>query len=285
MGTLYHSRDARGPERNEPSVSRQPNDARRPTKAERKEQARLEREAIQRQMAARTRNRTIGLSLVALAAVAVVVAVVVLQPGAGPSDAEGASPAELLAQAPDAAQAAGCTDVQTTEFYGGSDQASPDYSDQAHIEGDERFPELPPLDSYPSTPPASGPHVGATTLPAGVYDSPPELGPLLHSLEHGASVVWYSPNAPQALLDEVKAFYDRSDPVGQDRVIVAPYQYDEPGGQLPDGVQMALVGWRRLQTCASPDLAVAFDFTSRFSYPTTQDREYEGEAPERGAAI
>ena len=57
------------------------------------------------------------------------------------------------------------------------------------------------------------------------------------------------------------------------------------GGQLPDGVQMALVGWRRLQTCASLDLAVAFDFTSQYSYPTTQDREYVGEAPERGAAM
>jgi hypothetical protein len=265
-------------------VSNQPNDGRRPTKAERKEQARIEREAIQRQIAARKRNRTIGFSLVALAVVVVIVAVVVLQPGGG-SDTATATPAELLSQAPDAAQAAGCTEVQTTDYYGGFDQSSPDYADQAHIEGDERFPELPPLDSYPSTPPASGPHVGATTLPAGIYDSPPDLGPLLHSLEHGGSVVWYSPAAPQARIDEIEAFYDQSDPVGQGRVIVAPYDYEGPAGQLPDGVQMALVAWRRLQTCATPDLAVAFDFTSQFSYPTTQDREYAGEAPERGAAM
>ena len=265
-------------------MSNQPNESRGPTKAERKEQARLEREAIQRQMTSRKRNRTIGLTLVALAVVVVIVAVVVLQPGGG-SDTATATPAELLSQAPDAAQAAGCTEVQTTDFYGGADQSSPDYADQAHIEGDERFPELPPLDSYPSTPPASGPHVGATTLPAGVYDSPPDLGPLLHSLEHGGSVVWYSPTAPQAQVDEIRAFYDQSDPVGQDRVIVAPYDYEGPGGQLPDGVQMAVVAWRRLQTCATPDLAVAFDFTSQYSYPTTQDREYVGEAPERGAAM
>ena len=76
-------------------VSNRPNDARRPTKAERKEQARLEREAIQRQMAARKRNRTIGLSLVALAAVAAIVAVVVLQPSSG-SDAALPAPADLL---------------------------------------------------------------------------------------------------------------------------------------------------------------------------------------------
>jgi Protein of unknown function (DUF3105) len=264
-------------------VPNQPNDTRRPTKAERKEQARLEREQLQRQMAARKRNRTIGASLIALAAVAAIVAVVVLRPGSGGETF--ASPADLLSQAPQAAQAAGCSEVQTPDFYGGADQSSPDYADQAHIGGDPRFPEMPPLNSYPSTPPASGPHVGETTLPAGVYDSTPDLGPLLHSLEHGGSVVWLSPDAPRATVDEIKAFYDQTDPVGQDRVIVATYDYEGAGGLLPDGTQMALVGWRRLQTCAAPDLAVAFDFTSQYSFPTTQDREYAGEAPERGAAM
>ncbi len=257
-------------------------DARRPTKAERKEQARLEREALQRQMATRTRNRAIGLSLVAVAAVAAIVAVVVLRPE---SSGTSASPAELLEQAPDAAQTAGCSEVQTPGFYDGADQASPDYADQAHVGGDARFPELPPLDSYPSTPPTSGPHVGEMTLPAGVYDSTPDIGPLLHSLEHGGPVIWLSPDAPQEQVDEIKAFFDQEDPVGQDRVIVAPYDYGGAGGTLPDGAQMALVGWHRLQTCATPDLAVAFDFTSQYSFPTTQDRGYAGEAPEAGAAM
>lgn len=265
-------------------MSNRSNGSRRPTKAERKEQARLDRDAIQRKMASKKRNRTLGLVLVALAAAGAIVAVVVLQPGSS-SNAALATPPELLTQAPDAAQAAGCTDVQTTDFYGGFDQSSPDYADQAHIGGDQRFSEMPPLNTYPSTPPASGPHVGERTLPAGVYDSTPELGPLMHSLEHGGSVVWLSPDASQAAVDEIKAFYDQSDPVGQDRVIVATYDYEGPGGQLPSDVQMALVGWRRLQTCATPSLAVAFDFTSQYSFPTTQDREYAGEAPERGAAM
>lgn len=265
-------------------MSNQSNDGRRPTKAERKEQARLEREAIQRQMAARKRNRTIGLALVAVAVVAVVVAVVILRPG---GDTSAALPATstLLEQAGAEAVASGCNPVQTTAFYDGFDQSSPGYADQAHIEGDERFPTLPPLDTYASTPPASGPHTGASTLPAGVYDAPPDLGPLLHSLEHGGSVVWYSPDAPQAQIDAIVGFYDQSDPVGQDRVIVAPYDYEGPGGRLPEGVQMALVGWRRLQSCSQPNLAVAFDFTSQYSFPTTQDREYAGEAPEAGAVM
>jgi hypothetical protein len=265
-------------------VSKRSSDDRRPTKAERKEQARLEREAIQRQMAARRRNRTLGLALVAVAAVAVVVAVVILQPG-GDSSAALPATSTLLEQASADLQASGCEAVETTGFYDGSDKSSPDYSDQAHIEGDERFPSLPPLDTYPSTPPASGPHTGSSTLPAGVYDAPPDLGPLLHSLEHGGSVVWYSPDAPQAQIDAIADFYGQTDPVGQDRVIVAPYDYDGAGGQLPEGVQMALVGWRRLQTCVQPSLAVAFDFTSQYSFPTTMDREYAGEAPEAGAVM
>jgi hypothetical protein len=264
-------------------VTEQRPDGHRPTKAERKEQARLEREALQRRMAAKKRNRTVGFTFVALAVVAAVVAIIVLQPGS--TDAALPAPADLLAQAPAAAAAAGCTEVETTEFYGGADQTSPQFADQAHIGGDERFPGMPPLDTYPSTPPASGPHVGETTLPAGVYDSTPDLGPLIHSLEHGGSVVWLAPDAPQAAVDEIESFYDQSDPVGQDRVIVATYDYEGEGGQLPDGVQMALVGWRRVQTCATPDLAVAFDFTSQYSFPTTQDREYAGEAPERGAVM
>ena len=259
------------------------NEGRRPTKAERKEQARLEREALQRQMASKKRNRTIGIALVALAAIAVIAAVVVLRPG--DTSAALPAPSTLLGQAADESGAAACDAVQTTGFYDGFDQSSPEYADQAHVGGDERFPAIPPLDTYPSTPPASGPHTGTATLPAGVYDSPPDLGTLLHSLEHGGAVVWYSPDAPPEQVDAITEFYDQSDPVGQDRVIVAPYDYDGGAGQLPDGVQMALVAWRRLQLCAQPNLAVAFDFTSQYSFPTTQDREYAGEAPERGAVM
>ena len=66
--------------------------SRRPTKAERKDQARIEREQIQRQMAARKRNRNIGIVVIALAVVAVLVVVLVLKPGSDPASSDGASP-------------------------------------------------------------------------------------------------------------------------------------------------------------------------------------------------
>jgi hypothetical protein len=75
--------------------------------------------------------------------------------------------------------------------------------------------------------------------------------------------------------------------VGQDRVIVAPYDYPDGGeaGLLPPGTQMALVAWHRLQSCARPNLAAAFGFTSQFAFPTFGGRPYQGEAPEQGSAI
>ena len=74
---------------------------------------------------------------------------------------------------------------------------------------------------------------------------------MLHSLEHGATVIWYSPSASGTQLDQLKGFYDQQideAAVGQDRVIVAPYDYPGEGGQLPDGVMMAPTAWHRLQT-------------------------------------
>ena len=260
---------------------------RRPTKAERREDARRQREQIQRQMARRRRNRSIGLALVGAATVMIVVAVFVVSGGG-----EVASASDLLKRAPAAAKAAGCDPVQTVGFYGGvSDTRSPDYHDQTHIGTTSAFPTPPPLSSYPSTPPASGPH-DPTPLPAGIYDSAPYIYSAIHSLEHGGTIIWYAPGISSKELDRVKAFYGQSSSktsVGQDRVIVAPYDYPDQGkaGQLPNGVQMALVVWHRLQLCSQVSLAAAFDFSSQYGYynPPLMGRKWKGVAPEAGGTM
>ena len=55
---------------------------------------------------------------------------------------------------------------------------------------------------YNSNPPAGGPHY-ATTAHAGIYDKDkmPADGHLVHSLEHGAAILWYKSDLPK---DEVK---------------------------------------------------------------------------------
>ena len=257
-------------------VPGRPDRSGRPTKAQRKEQARLEREELQRKIASRSRRRRLGIVLVALAAAAAAAAFTLM-----PGD-EIASPQQLLKQAAKAKNSAGCGDVTTTPPY---DPAS---QDRIHVDPNSG----PPLSSYPTTPPASGPHadIPPGPLDAGVYSSLtlPDLSRAIHSLEHGAAIVWYDPTAPTEQVAELKGFYDRrlqDADVGQDRVIVAPYDFPEAAGVMPEGTQMALVAWHRLQTCASVNLAVAFDFTSQYSFPTAEGRQYQGEAPEAGAAI
>lgn len=251
----------------------------RQTKAERKEQARLDRERIQREMRARHRRRNIGLALVGVGVVAALVLFLVVLPSGNSGDLP--KPADLLAQAKDATTSAACTAPQKEGFYDGvTDTTSPKYADQAHIGSDPRFPSMPDLSTYPSTPPASGPH-NQTPLAHGVYDSPPPLDQAIHSLEHAGAIIWYSPSAPSDVIDQIKAFYSQTDNVGQAKVIVAPYDYPTlgPGGKLPAGTKMALVAWHTMQTCTDPNLAVAFDFTSQYTnaYP---GGTYIGEAPE-----
>lgn len=266
-------------------MSNQGSNDRRPTKAERKEEARIERARIQRRLAARKRNRTIGIVLVVVA-VAAAVGVGVAMGGSG-SDLP--SPKDVLAQADQAKGSAGCSDVKEIQPYNDvADPNDPSYADRAHIGGAGALATMPPLSSYPSVPPTSGPH-NPVPLGGGVYASPPPIDQAIHSLEHAGAIVWYSPTAPQEVIDRITAFYERTDAsVGATKVIVAPYDYPDQGdaGVLPDGAEMVLVAWHRMVTCDSPSLAVAYDFTSRFSNgPNGAGLAYEGEAPEPNVTI
>lgn len=262
-----------------PNQSEDPN--RRVTKAERREEARRRREELQRQMARKRRTRLWG-GVALVLACAAVVGLVVLQPFAA------ASPQEILDQAPAATETAGCDEGTTIGAYGGLDETDPKSDDATHY--GPTFP-APELSTYPSVPPTSGPH-DPTPLQGGVYDAAPPIGQVIHSLEHGAAVVWYAPTATGPALEDLKAFYSQklaSQNVSQDRVIVAPYDYPDQGeaGHLPSGVEMALVSWHTLQTCAQVSLPVAFDFTSQYAFPTAAGRTYAGRSPEgeRGGII
>jgi hypothetical protein len=81
----------------------------RPTKAQRKEQARLEREAIQRKQASRSRNRLIGLVVGVVVAAGVIALVLVLGGDGGTPGTSPASPAVVL---PDPGSLAGIMKAQ-----------------------------------------------------------------------------------------------------------------------------------------------------------------------------
>jgi hypothetical protein len=181
----------------------------------------------------------------------------------------------LAAQASAEAPAAGCSAVKVIPPY-------PNGDDREHVGSGGIT--LPPLSSYPSVPPASGPHE-QTPLDAGVYPDPPPIGNAIHSLEHGAVIVWYAP-AERGAAAVLGDFFGK--PENSDHIIVAPFDYPDQGvaGTLPDGVGMALVAWHRMQTCTTVSLPVAVAFALHYATPTRtapfcKPSGYQGEAPER----
>ena len=249
-----------------------------PNRQERKEAARLARERLRRRAVRRRLYRRAAISLVVVGLVGGVV-LLATKPKAG--SALNAQEKQLLAQAPAALTSAGCGSVQTTKDY-------PDGHDRTHI-GDPAVPTLPPLSSYPTVPPASGPH-NPIPLGHGIYSDPPPIDQAIHSLEHAAVIIWYSPSAASDPA-QAQALAALTDFFRQDResekVIVAPYNYPDQGaaGQLPQGKNMVLVSWHHLQTCDQISLPVAYDFVAHYRSPAPKGETYKGTAPEPNVAI
>ena len=250
-------------------------DQSRQTKAARRDEARRKRIELERRMARARRNRTISI-VVAVVVVAGVAVFALTRPEN--KSAANVRASGLLASATAEATAAGCTDVKQIGPYQPEDQ------DRVHIGGSGGPTEMPALSTYPSVPPTSGPH-SSTPLAAGVYPSAPPMDQVIHSLEHGAAIVWYDPNASGAALTEMQDFY--RDPDVGSRVIVAPYDYPDQGaaGSLPPGTGMALVSWHHLETCTDVNVSAAFGFTARYASPSYDGQDYLGDAPEPGAAL
>jgi uncharacterized protein DUF3105 len=244
-----------------------------PNRLERKEEARKQRETIRKRMARRRRMRRGGVWLgVAVAVTAVVFLIVQVSRSGKLNDEE----RNLLAAAPAAARGAGCSQLQTIQPY------NPESQDRLHIGGDG-VTAPPPLSSYPTQPPTSGPH-NPTPLGSGEYPDPPPVDQVIHSLEHGAVVIWYDPAALTSQeLTDLQTFFNKS--AEKEHVIVAPYNYPDQGeaGKLPDGKQMVLVAWHRMETCNKVSLPAAFEFVYHYAARATSD--YRGVAPEAGAPI
>ncbi len=227
-----------------------------PNRAERKEEARRQREALRRGMARRRYYRIAGVALTVLSVAGAITAYSVTRP----------SPAA----------AAGCGSVRTIPPYAGKQ------GDRAHVLPQARL----KLSTYRSQPPVSGPH-DSRPLDAGVYEAPPDPYRTLHSLEHGAVIIWYREGLGNSSLQKIKDFY-RTQSHG-DHVIVAPYSYPDQGsaGDLPAGKQVVLVAWHRLRSCRQASLDVVRGFVAVYRAPTGTGRPigYKGEAPEPGVPI
>ncbi len=162
---------------------------------------------------------------------------------------------ELLAGDAAAAQAAGCGQVEEM----------PDLGAQ-HLSGQE-LSQAPPAQIYDHRPATSGPHVGGAVIATGVYEQHVDERVLVHNLEHGYVIVWYSPELDE---DERAEIVEWGEQTVDDEPLVIVAEYPEP---LPDGGQVAHVAWGYRQLCDNFSAEVADAFVDRYT---------NFEAPEAG---
>lgn len=107
--------------------------------------------------------------------------------------------------------------------------------------------------SYESLPPTGGPHTGAT-VGAGFYEQTPSLGALVHTLEHGAVVVYYDDSrmseAAEQDLKEWASTYTGT----WASVVVVPHPEENPEHAY------VLTAWEKKYTMDEydPDVVTAF---------------------------
>lgn len=89
-------------------------------------------------------------------------------------------------------------------------------------------------EDYNSNPPTSGSHY-ANSKPGGIYDKPIPDGNLIHSMEHGAVILWYKSDIPATESAQLKSIFS-SVPVGK-KIMVPRDNLD---------VAVALTSWGRL---------------------------------------
>ena len=141
-----------------------------------------------------------------------------------------------------AAAQAGCTDPEEFESEG-----------RGHIEqGTEHEP-------YQTSPPTSGPHYSVPADP-GFYDSPLIEEQLVHNMEHGQIVIWYSEDvstSERAALEEIVDEEPAS-------TVAVPWDGLEPNESV------AVTAWTASMRCQEISEAAINEFR----------REYQGQAPE-----
>ncbi|QZP36252.1 DUF3105 domain-containing protein [Halobaculum magnesiiphilum] len=153
---------------------------------------------------------------------------------------------------------------------GGGDTSLPENGDPELLEDVESFPsegvehvERGTEVEYDTQPPTSGPHYSGV-VEAGFYEEPQTMGDLVHTLEHGAIVAYY---VPDALTDEARSSLEtwaNSHTGTWQSFVAVPNPYDDP--QAP----YTLTAWRHLLRMDEYDEDVVRAFAA----------EYIGRGPE-----
>ncbi len=112
---------------------------------------------------------------------------------------------------------------------------------------------------YPDSPPAFGTHYAAPqpmTRKFYTADDRPDVGTLVHNLEHGFTVLWYDETIAEdkAQLAAVRAITDKYPATSglEDKFMAAPWTSGDGDG-FPDGAHVALTHWTSGGTNGNPD--------------------------------
>lgn len=153
-----------------------------------------------------------------------------------------------------AAAQAGCSDLRTFPASGNA----------------EHRPTGTPID-YETNPPTTGPHWPPEAVAnPGFYEEPVEPERLVHNQEHGQIVIYYDPDAPERVKNQLESL------VGQDPVvnIAAPY---EPG--IPGHYNYTLTAWHERPDGSQVGVQQSCRLASQEVYDRWR-RDYQGRGPE-----
>jgi hypothetical protein len=212
-------------------------------------------EQMRKQQQAVERRKTLLVVAAAFVVVAVLVAAVVLVIRREQATKD-------LASIGVAASAAACDAVTVDKAEGGSVHVGPgtDQPDKTVVK-------------YATVPPSSGEHFVQPEYPARAFYTAadrPALESLVHNLEHGYTVAWYSESLPQAQQDELKRISDlvRKDSATREKFIVSAW--DPARGDFPAGKSLALAHWSakqgHRQFCGSVSGTAIEDFVQKYPY-------------------
>jgi hypothetical protein len=193
-------------------------------------------EAMRRQQRAAERRKTIAVITAALAVGVALIGLVVVPPLLKNRNDPLKKPLDQLGVP--VAQAA-CDPVIEDKAVTGGEPAN-------HVPDGERV-------EYPTVPPSNGKHAGNFLQPGQIRafyttkDRPP-VEKLVHSLEHGHTILWYDSTITGDALKQVEDIAKRASTVdaSRNKFIAAPL--DEARGKLPEGKHVALSHWGGGQT-------------------------------------
>jgi hypothetical protein len=167
--------------------------------------------------------------------------------------------------------ASSCQDVTTKKADG----------NQQHVEEGSAI-------AYPDAPPAFGTHYfSPATMDRKMYTAAdrPELGTLVHNLEHGYTILWYDQTAADnaEYMKQIRAIAGKFPGTTnlRNKFKAAPWtSADESGKSFPDGQHIAFTHWSAggsgktapadqvgaWQYCSSPSGAALADFMKKYPY-------------------